>query len=516
MRTSDVLNGYGAILVRFQGSGFDDITSLCYCLDMKPSRAEFEILPFTGLTFDILQPQLIYQAISEGQSGKLANTLLESPCKSVQISIESDGSQFDCTSMIYVPDYAMNCSTEIKSENFVEAFTRKVRSNGREIKERGGNFIFTGSHGTELVMGIEPSQRSIYVSTGIVMGIVDIARINPKLNVSEENVFNALADITEVLTDFIEETYTISGKSSPDQHIEVTPPKINLDKIGQTALSESSYMELIAKIETDRPNVSFDEIGGQGKALKVIESLAFAFSKPDLYEKWGTKPSRGVILHGPRGTGKTLLAKGLASQAGARFLHITASDINSDGFERIISQIFESASTNDKTVIYLDQIDSIIPSRDGKNETTQKITGTLLQNIDKISSNDNVMIVASTTKLYNIDEAILQPGRLDRLIEVSLPNEEGVRQILGIHQRKANKIANTELFDQVDIGRVVGMMNGFSGADIAEIVRRTLEEKVRQEGLGKEPDLVSTSDLVNEIKNYEHMREGRFRPGQYL
>ena len=276
----------------------------------------------------------------------------------------------------------------------------------------------------------------------------------------------------------------------------------------------------MSKIEIDRPNVTFDEIGGQETAKREVEGLAFALSNPDLYKKWGTRPPKGVLLYGPPGTGKTLMAKALASQAKARFLHIKASDIGSKWYgesEQIVEQIFQFAGENGKTIIYFDEIDSIAPPRDGKHEATQKVIGTLLQNIDGIGSSDNVMIVASTNKLQNIDEAMLRPGRLDRLVDVGLPDEQGIKQIFGIHQQKVNKAADRELFDGVDTEHIAEMMKGFSGADIAEIIRRTLEEKVRQEGIGKEPGLVTTGDIVGEIKAYERVKEERSKStGQYL
>jgi len=479
-----------------------------------PSHAEANTPP-TGLTFDIVKPELICQAISEGKSGEIAKALLESPGESVQISVESDGSTFDYISTVSI----RRDPPQRRVEDFVAAFTRKIQTDGGEVKERGGNYIFTGVHGTELVIGRESILDRIRISTGITKDLTGSARVSPKLNVTEENVSNALDDVTEALTTLTEEMYQLNDKRPPDQRVEITPPKRRLDKLGKTALGEGGYTELMSKIEIERPKVTFDEIGGQKTAKREIEGLAFALSNPDLYKKWGTKPPKGVLLYGPPGTGKTLMAKALASQAQARFLHVKASDIGSKWYgesEQIVEQIFQFASTNGKTIIYFDEIDSIAPPRDGKHEATQKVIGVLLQSIDGIGSSDNVMIVASTNRLQNIDEAMLRPGRLDRLVEVGLPDQEGVKQILAIHQGKANQTAERELFEDVDTERITEMMHGFSGADIAEIIRRTLEEKVRQEGIGNKPSLVSTNDLVKEIKGYERVREERSRPGQYL
>ena len=146
---------------------------------------------------------------------------------------------------------------------------------------------------------------------------------------------------------------------------------------------------------------------------------------PELYRKWGTKPPKGIILYGDPGTGKTLLAKALASQAEARFFHVEASDVASKWYgesEKMVKDIFRLASRNgDKTIIFFDEIDAIAPPREGAHEATQRVVSTLLENMDGIASHDNVMVVASTNRLESIDPALLRPGRFDRWVEVPLP-----------------------------------------------------------------------------------------------
>jgi len=267
------------------------------------------------------------------------------------------------------------------------------------------------------------------------------------------------------------------------------------------------------KLEVVKPDVSFEDIGGQEVAKRELEGLAFALSNPELYKKWGTKPPKGILLYGPPGTGKTLMAKALASEANARFLHVKASDIGSKWYgesEQIVQQIFDfAAQGGEKTIIYLDEIDSITPRRDGMHEATQRVIGTILQNIDGMGSNDNIMIVASTNRMECIDTAMLRPGRLDRLVEVGLPEAEGRKQILDIHMKKANGVAGRELFENIDIAIISKQTDGFSGADIAEIIRRTLEDKVRVEGSGRDVGLVTTQDILVQITNYERTRTDR-------
>ncbi len=278
--------------------------------------------------------------------------------------------------------------------------------------------------------------------------------------------------------------------------------------------------EGVEHIEVENLDVTFDQIGGQDNAKREIEGVSFALSNPDAYKKWGTKPPKGVLLYGPPGTGKTLLAKALASSADARFLHVKASDMASMWYgesEILIQRIFDAANSGGKTIIFFDEIDSIVPSREGQHEATQRVVGTILQNIDGIGSNDNVIIVASTNRKQQIDPAMLRAGRLDKLVEVPPPTNDGRKQILNIHMAKADQLAERSMFMGVDTEELAKKTPGFTGADIEEIIRRTLEEKLRLEEKGENPDPeVSTRDILNEISKYERKVNSDILPGQYL
>lgn len=264
-------------------------------------------------------------------------------------------------------------------------------------------------------------------------------------------------------------------------------------------------------MEIQRPDVKFENIGGQIEAKKEIQGLAFALKNPELYKKWGTNPPKGIILYGPPGTGKTLMAKALASQAKARFFHVEASDIASKWYgesEQIVKSIFDLAGQNgENTIIFFDEIDAIAPQREGAHEATQRVVGTLLENMDGMASRNNVMVVASTNRLNSIEPALLRAGRFDRWVEVPLPDEEGRKQIFNIHMSKAENIAGRSLFSGVNLDAIVPNTEKSSGADIAEIIRRALEEKVRQEGMGQDTGIVTTEDILRVLKNYERVGE---------
>jgi transitional endoplasmic reticulum ATPase len=205
------------------------------------------------------------------------------------------------------------------------------------------------------------------------------------------------------------------------------------------------------------------------------------------------------------------MAEALASQADARFFHVQVSDIVSKWYgesEQIVKSIFELAGQNgEKTIIFFDEIDALAQRREGAHEATQRVMSTLLENMDGMASKNNIMVLASTNRLDSIDPALLRAGRFDRWVEVPLPDDEGKKQIFNIHMLKAEKNAGRALFNQVSLDAIIPNTENTSGADIAEIVRRVLEEKVRQEGMGQEPSLVSTEDVLRELKNYERTRK---------
>jgi len=335
-------------------------------------------------------------------------------------------------------------------------------------------------------------------------------QIIPPPSSDKESYDKVMADFIDVFKTSVEETYKATETNSPDEVLVLHPPMISMDR-DKSETNHNIPEALAGKIEIEKPNITFDDVGGQTEAKKEIEGISFALKNPDLYKKWGTKPPKGVILYGPPGTGKTLMAKALASEANARFFHVEASDIASKWYgesEKTLKSIFDLAhQTGENTIIFFDEIDAIAPQRDGSHEATQKIVSTFLENMDGIVNNDNVMIVASTNRLGAIEPALLRPGRFDRWVEVPLPDENGRRQILDIHIKKAETAANRDLFNGINIEEIISATDKASGADIAEIIRRVLEVKVRQEGNGENPQLVTTEDILKEIRGYERVKE---------
>ena len=339
----------------------------------------------------------------------------------------------------------------------------------------------------------------------------------PKRITNLENFKKDVEKFAQLIEVAVNGVYENFGGQSPDITLYLRPQLVVADeesllsKLGGGAQKQKDALKKV--IEVENPHVSFADVGGCEGAKREIQGISFALKNPNLYKKWGTKPPKGVLLVGPPGTGKTLMAKALASEAQAKFYHVKASDIVSMWYgqsEKIMQAVFDLArESNEPSIIFFDELDALASNRDSSHEASQRIVSTMLENLDGLDSVPNIMVVASTNRQEVIDPAIKRPGRIDRIVEVPLPDAEGRARIFQIHFAKAEKVAERKLLNGVDTEAIVRDTEKMSGADIAEIVRRVLEDKVRKEGVGEEADLVTTEDILREIKSYERTKKSQ-------
>jgi len=469
-------------------------------------------------------PDLIFKAIEKGVSGELGRLLLESPVEKVDVEVKAEKDTFNLFGKISF-DFDAIVDNRGLDKKVRESVARRFGENNSDgkIVEKGGKFIVTAPKGTRFVVGEESvGLNNIIISTGFVpQNFSEPLQLVPAPLSKRENFDTVMADFIDVFEVTVEEAYKSNNKTPPNEEMVLRPPKIGTNgrKEGGGGFfgDLKTPSELLGKLEIGKPDVRFEDVGGQEQAKKEIQGLAFALKNPELYKKWGTKPPKGIILYGPPGTGKTLMAKALASQADARFFHVEASDIASKWYgesEQIVKGIFELAgSTGENTIIFFDEMDAIAPQREGSHEATHRVVSTLLENMDGMASHSNVMVVASTNRLKSIDPALLRAGRFDRWVEVPLPDKDGRKQIFNIHMKKAESVAGRDLFNTVNLEAIVPETEKSSGADIAEIIRRALEEKVRQEGTGLIPGEIITEDILREIKNYEQVSKTKREMG---
>jgi len=240
-----------------------------------------------------------------------------------------------------------------------------------------------------------------------------------------------------------------------------------------------------AEVEGEDDSVTFADVGGQDEAKSQLAAIVQSIKEPDSYRRWGVRPARGVLLFGPPGTGKTLLARCLARESGARFIHVRATDVVSKWYgeaERKLQEAFDWARREAPAVLFFDEIDALGRSRDDSHEASHRLVSTFLENMDGLEGIEGVVVLGATNRPEAVDEALTRPGRFDRLVEVPVPDRNGRRAIFGIHLRRSGARAGRPVFEPIDEAgweRLLTASDGYSGADIAEAVRRALESKVR-------------------------------------
>lgn len=286
------------------------------------------------------------------------------------------------------------------------------------------------------------------------------------------------------------------------------------------------YGDLTGRVELlFQPDVPFEQLGGLEAAKATLRGFSAALTTPELYRQWGITPPKGVLLYGPPGTGKSLLAKAVATVAGAIFYHLKCMNLTSKfgpNTGEILQEILGIAVQEGNAVIFLDEADALalehLLSPPQAREASARLFAALAERLDGIADFSRVIVIAATNRTDAVDPTLVAPGRLDRLIEVPLPDSAAQQEILEIHRARAEAAAGRRLFATLDYGSVLPPMGGMSGADIAEVVRRALESKVHRVVAGEEADLVSTPDLLREMDGYRRIREvvEKIRYGQYL
>ena len=231
--------------------------------------------------------------------------------------------------------------------------------------------------------------------------------------------------------------------------------------------------------EHRRADVTYDDVGGMAETIDQLrEMVELPLRYPELFQRLGVDPPRGVLLHGPPGTGKTRLARAVANESDAEFFLINGPEIMGSAYgesEKKLREIFDAATKAAPSILFIDEIDSIAPKRGQvTGETEKRLVAQLLTLMDGLEARTNLVVIAATNRPEAIDEALRRPGRFDREIVVGVPDERGRREILGIHTR------GMPLGDRVDLAELARTTFGFVGADLAALAREAAIEAVRR------------------------------------
>ena len=283
---------------------------------------------------------------------------------------------------------------------------------------------------------------------------------------------------------------SINQRLSKDKLRPGTRVALNQDTLSVIEVLHDAWDPMVSGAEMiEAPNISYDSVGGlDEQILQVREAIELPLEKPELFRKVGIQPPKGILLVGPPGCGKTMLAKAVASQTNASFIRMVGSElaqkyIGEGG--RMVRELFSLAKDKSPSIIFLDEIDAIGAKRlDSATSGDREVQRTLMQllaELDGFDALEDVKIIAATNRPDILDDALLRPGRFDRVIEIPLPDETGRKTILSIH---FDKMATT----RINISRIVEQTEGFSGAELKAttvesgmIAIRDGRSKVKQE-----------------------------------
>jgi len=229
------------------------------------------------------------------------------------------------------------------------------------------------------------------------------------------------------------------------------------------------------EVYIENPDVKWEEVGGlEDTKQELQEAIEWPMKYPTLYDKLGHKMPHGILLHGPSGTGKTMLAKAVATESEANFVSVRGPELLSKWVgesERGIREIFRRARQASPCVVFFDEIDSIAPIRGAGAETqvTERVVSQLLTELDGMQDMHGVVVLAATNRADMIDPALLRPGRFDKIIQIPLPDKESRQKILEINADEIPFEKDPNSPDYVNFVKLAEATDGFSGADVAAI-----------------------------------------------
>lgn len=273
--------------------------------------------------------------------------------------------------------------------------------------------------------------------------------------------------------------------SVPEEELEVgARVSLNKDTMTVTGILPSSKDPIIGSTELDeKPDVTFKDVGGLDKQIMELkEVVELPLVNPDIFRKVGIEPPKGVLLIGPPGCGKTLIAKAIARETNATFLRMVGSELVQKYIgegSRMVRELFQLAKEKAPTILFLDELDSIAGSRtDSSTSADREVHRTLIQLLAELDGFDplgDVRIVAATNRPDILDNAILRPGRIDRIIEIPFPDQKAREEIFRIHSK------NMSLNRSITLDHLASMTDGFNGSQIRAVCTEAGMFAIREE-----------------------------------
>ncbi len=249
---------------------------------------------------------------------------------------------------------------------------------------------------------------------------------------------------------------------------------------GIIRVEHSTRLNILVDTTIDKkPRVTYEEIGGLKEQIeKLREIVELPMRHPEVFQRLGIEPHNGIMLYGPPGCGKTLIAKALASESEANFFSINGPEIMNKYYgetEARLREIFKEAKENAPGIIFVDEIDAIAPKREEAfGDVEKRVVAQLLALMDGLSERGNVIVIGATNRPESVDPALRRPGRFDRELEVGVPNVEGRIEILQIHTR------GMPLSDDINLKKLATELHGYTGADIKALCREAAMKALKR------------------------------------
>jgi transitional endoplasmic reticulum ATPase len=294
--------------------------------------------------------------------------------------------------------------------------------------------------------------------------------------------------------------------------IDLEEDKISSEILQKIEISNEDFREALKEVrpsalrevQVQIPDVNWDDVGGLDELKDELrEAVEWPVKHKEAYDYVDVEAPKGVLLHGPPGTGKTLIAKALAKMTESNFISIKGPELLSKWVgesEKGVREIFRKARQAAPCIIFLDEVDALVPRRgsgSSDSHVTENIVSQILTEIDGLEELHNVLIIGATNRLDIVDEALLRPGRFDRIIEVGNPDSKARKHIFEIHTKKK------PLENNVDIKKLVEITNGFSGAEIAAITNRAALVALKRYVAGKSQNIkeikITQQDLIDAV-----------------
>ena len=304
--------------------------------------------------------------------------------------------------------------------------------------------------------------------TVVLMPINDVVTIDKEFTDFVKNRLKGLP-----LTSGDEISVMILGNSMDFKISKISPKRVvKIDRL--------SNLKILSEAATDKKNrITYEEIGGLGVETSAMrEIVELPLRHPELFARLGVEPHSGVLLYGPPGCGKTLLAKVIASESDANMYLINGPEIMNKYYgetEARLREIFKEAKDNSPSIIFIDEIDAIAPKREeAYGDVEKRVVAQLLALMDGLTERGNVIVLGASNRPDSVDPALRRPGRFDREMEISVPNADGRLEILHIHTR------GMPLSDDIDLKNLATELHGYTGADIKSLCRESAIKAIRR------------------------------------